>query len=1315
MAADEKWYFTKEQLANTPSRRCGIDADKELSYRQQAANFIQDMGQRLVVTQLCINTAIVYMHRFYVFHSLSQFHRNSIAAAALFLAAKVEEQPRKLEHVIKMAYMCLHREQPPDRSEYLEQAQDLVFNENVLLQTLGFDVAIDHPHTHVVRCCQLVKASKDLAQTSYFMASNSLHLTTMCLQYKPTVVACFCIHLACKWSNWEIPQSNEGRQWFWYVDKSVTKELLAQLTAEFLHIFDKCPSRLKKKIMSISANQSPNLNHQNVPNNNSLFDAEPRKVQSPANAAEGGPTFHFNRPHHSEKQEDRRQQQGPSTNPTRPPVDYREYKEKKERERLEREKAAPTPSTSGHQSHAVDINKHHSSHHHKQPVPGTSSMPNKHSVPPGQKSTMHHNHHHRQEIKVNQPVQQRHSTGNQPRESNRDPNRQRIAREYNSSSSSNTNSAVHSHGHILHQGKDVNADNALPDNTSHRSDIVTLQDNLSNNNHNLQRLNIMDGKHQPHDKRVYDPRHKPVDHKKDAEQKVYNKYPDSSRDRQRKSDSLEQRSEEVRKLIEKPLPYPKPALDVQHAANLQKPSYHGKYSQADKPQGSTSAFISDIKSTSMPQNTFTQEKSPTTPASSLSQISQKSISSKSMISQHSAYSVSQTLKDSIKNGNSQSSCLTPLNNIDDSKAEKRLRHDELVDQQSNLLPTAPPVTKHKSLFSPEKVQTSRESSSHSQRPKSKQKTPPAVKVPKQDRAPEAALTGLNLATSFTSPPNLHQAESMAIKRSGSDLSGIAHKRHRTISSSENEPHAKVKIEDASSLEAMKMHSRVPEIIQPIRDNPSSNGRSTSVSSELQPPELIKPFEPETVISRFGTMATNGLDANIETQQVQMEYLSPMKSAQSISALLQEPLAPLPSLLQGMQQFSQITSQQAHQEQVVQQEQQQQSQQQQSSQQSQMQLQMQQQQSVQHQHLHSHQQQQQQQQPITSHSLLLPNSQLAVQTQCMTLPSTMTETSVVSTVDISVLSAPVQSNTDGIVQTVPTTTTVQKAVVPTVTEEKKNDHHKSEKKKKKEKHKHKEHKEKSKDKHKHKHKEKDKEKHREKDKDKTEETLPAAPIKITIPKEKLNLSGETAVTSGGNVVVPEKNKSPQGTGLKLKIVKDRLKSTESIPGTQAQPVPQAPLKMKIRTDAIWRSSTGSAPVTTTSASTISSASDYSGESRKRERSDANDSASNALHAAKRPHYHHYHHQQSSQQQQQQQQQQHQQQQQQQAQQQAQQQQQQQQTQQVSSMVAGGHGQYRSGERQNGRHYSSSSNNKERHTSSHHKSTSKISQNQQSHAT
>lgn len=87
-------------------------------------------------------------------------------------------------------------------------------------------------HTHVVRACQLfniveglitflrffgyfsialtksqlfqIAVSKELRQTCYFMASNSLHLTTMCLKYKPTVVAAFCIYLACRWARWEV-------------------------------------------------------------------------------------------------------------------------------------------------------------------------------------------------------------------------------------------------------------------------------------------------------------------------------------------------------------------------------------------------------------------------------------------------------------------------------------------------------------------------------------------------------------------------------------------------------------------------------------------------------------------------------------------------------------------------------------------------------------------------------------------------------------------------------------------------------------------------------------------------------------------------------------------------------------------------------------------------------------------------------------------------------------------------------------------------------------------------------------------------------
>merc|ERR1711963_439094 len=46
----KRWYFSESQLRNTPTVRGGLALEKELSYRQQAANFIQDMGQLLDVS-----------------------------------------------------------------------------------------------------------------------------------------------------------------------------------------------------------------------------------------------------------------------------------------------------------------------------------------------------------------------------------------------------------------------------------------------------------------------------------------------------------------------------------------------------------------------------------------------------------------------------------------------------------------------------------------------------------------------------------------------------------------------------------------------------------------------------------------------------------------------------------------------------------------------------------------------------------------------------------------------------------------------------------------------------------------------------------------------------------------------------------------------------------------------------------------------------------------------------------------------------------------------------------------------------------------
>ncbi len=44
---NNRWYFSKEEILQSPSRIHGVEYEKELSYRQQTSTLIQDMAHRL--------------------------------------------------------------------------------------------------------------------------------------------------------------------------------------------------------------------------------------------------------------------------------------------------------------------------------------------------------------------------------------------------------------------------------------------------------------------------------------------------------------------------------------------------------------------------------------------------------------------------------------------------------------------------------------------------------------------------------------------------------------------------------------------------------------------------------------------------------------------------------------------------------------------------------------------------------------------------------------------------------------------------------------------------------------------------------------------------------------------------------------------------------------------------------------------------------------------------------------------------------------------------------------------------------------------
>jgi protein BUR2 len=67
---DYQWIFTEDELRRTPSILDLMPAQKEGENRAKGANFIIQCGIMLKLPQVTLETAVVFLHRFYMRHSM---------------------------------------------------------------------------------------------------------------------------------------------------------------------------------------------------------------------------------------------------------------------------------------------------------------------------------------------------------------------------------------------------------------------------------------------------------------------------------------------------------------------------------------------------------------------------------------------------------------------------------------------------------------------------------------------------------------------------------------------------------------------------------------------------------------------------------------------------------------------------------------------------------------------------------------------------------------------------------------------------------------------------------------------------------------------------------------------------------------------------------------------------------------------------------------------------------------------------------------------------------------------------------------------
>jgi len=189
--------------------------------------FIKQLSDSLKLQLLSQCTALVFFHRFFQRQQLQEHDRFVVGTASVFLAAKVEEDLKKLVEVVRHAQRlhdfsrngCLEMLEKKSTVEMglsAEEAQPLeearstksvlpivqekvLLCERVLLHTMAFDVSVVHPHVSANNFIRNIRRSEgpmhEFRLASWTFLNDSL-FTDTCIKFKPDAIAAASVLLA---------------------------------------------------------------------------------------------------------------------------------------------------------------------------------------------------------------------------------------------------------------------------------------------------------------------------------------------------------------------------------------------------------------------------------------------------------------------------------------------------------------------------------------------------------------------------------------------------------------------------------------------------------------------------------------------------------------------------------------------------------------------------------------------------------------------------------------------------------------------------------------------------------------------------------------------------------------------------------------------------------------------------------------------------------------------------------------------------------------------------------------------------------------
>ncbi|GAA32942.1 cyclin-L2 [Clonorchis sinensis] len=249
-----------EKRCPTPSQLDNMDPELETDLRIVGCELIQDSGILLRLPQVALATAQVLYQRFFYSKSFVRHFYEHYAMACIFLAAKLEECPRRIRDVINVFHHIRQiREQRIPTPVMLDQSYSNLKNQVIkaerrLLKELGFCVHAKHPHKLIICYLQALEQEKNakFVQCAWNYMNDSLR-TDLFVRYLPEAIACACIYLAsCKLG---IPLPRHPAWWEMF---AVDEESVREISLCLVRLYARpkpCVAELEAELAKLRKNQ----------------------------------------------------------------------------------------------------------------------------------------------------------------------------------------------------------------------------------------------------------------------------------------------------------------------------------------------------------------------------------------------------------------------------------------------------------------------------------------------------------------------------------------------------------------------------------------------------------------------------------------------------------------------------------------------------------------------------------------------------------------------------------------------------------------------------------------------------------------------------------------------------------------------------------------------------------------------------------------------------------------------------------------------------------------------------------------------------